>query len=426
MLLAQAQAPSEAPEQGRFANGALEHLSLPKAQEIALERNWDLLAAAAGVDAATAQKIVAHEYPNPTLSFTSAKINVDNHPNSTPGGNGLWDRSYDTIVAVNQLVEIGGKRRKRQISAQAGYEEARALFYDVKRTLDLGVARAYIAAAQAQETVEVLRQSAASLREEDRIAGQRLRAGEISSADKIQIEIAADRFELDARSAESTAAQARVALEVLLGVPHPKADSTLADRVEDLTVSVAPLGTNSSGWWRPDVLAADAALKKAEADLGLQKAYRVPDPTFQAQYEHNPADSPNSIGLGVSFPLPLWNRNRGNILAASAAKEQALLGLEKARAQAAADIATALLAYDDAARRWYKYRDGIRAQSAQVRATKDFAYQKGGASLLDMLVAERDDNDVRLATLQAASDMATALAGYKAATVEIQPSQIKP
>jgi len=72
-------------------------LSLVQAQDIALERNWDLLAGRSRVDAATAQKIVAREFPNPTLSASSTMINVDHHPSSTPQGNGLWDRSYDTV-----------------------------------------------------------------------------------------------------------------------------------------------------------------------------------------------------------------------------------------------------------------------------------------------------------------------------------------
>ena len=53
-----------------------------------------------------------------------------------------------------------------------------------------------------------------------------------------------------------------------------------------------------------------------------------------------------------------------------------------------------------------------------------YAYQKGGASLLDLLVAERNDNDVRLAAAQAASDTAATAAAFKAATEEIQPSQV--
>jgi outer membrane protein, heavy metal efflux system len=252
----------------------------------------------------------------------------------------------------------------------------------------------------------------------------RFKAGEISSSDKSQIEINAERFEQDARTAESTAAQARITLEVLLGVPHPSADCRLTDPLESLIQSAKLVNTNSAGTWRADVAATEAALRKAEADLRLQKANRIPDPTVLAQYEHQPYDAPNSVGFGVSFPLPLWNRNRGNILAAEAAHEQARLAYEKVRAQAVADIAISLLAYEAAVKRWQSYRDSIRPKSEQVRRTKAYAYEKGGASLLDMLVAERDDNDVRLSAMQAASDAAVAIAGLQAATQEIQPAQL--
>jgi cobalt-zinc-cadmium efflux system outer membrane protein len=402
----------------------LQHLTLADAQRMAVKRNWDLLAAAAGVDASTAQRIVAHEFPNPGISFLSSKINTDNHPSGTTAGNGLWDRNYDTIFAVNQLFEIGGKRRSRQASAQAGYQGARAQWFDAKRILDLGVAKAYVTAALAEENAQVLKASAATLRQEATLADVRFRAGEISSADKSQIEITAERFELDARSAESTAAQGRIVLEVLLGVPRPNADCVLSDHLEALAELPLLTDTNSAGTLRPDVVAAQAALEKTEADLRLQKALRVPDPTVLAQYEHEPPDAPNTLGVGVSFPLPIWNRNRGNIRAAEAAREQARLALEKAKAQAVADIATSLLAYEDAMKRWRAFRESIRPKSEAVRKTKAYAYQKGGASLLDMLVAERDDNDVRLAALQAASDTALALATAKAATEEVRLSQI--
>jgi len=418
-------APASTAPSAAFDRQVLRGLSLAGAQRLALERNWDLLAAVAGIDAATAQKMVAREFPNPTLSLATSKINVDDHPNSTAAGNGAWNRGYDTIVAINQLFEIGGKRHSRQSSAQAGLENARALFHDARRTLDLAVAKAYVAAALAEENARVLEHSAASLRQEAKIAEVRLKAGELSSADQAQIEMNAERFELDAQTAAATAAQARVALEVWLGVPQPAADCVLADRLEVLAGSTELGNTNSVGEWRPDVVAAETAWRKAEADLRLQKAVRIPDPTVQAQYEHEPPDAPNSVGVGVSFPVPLWNRNRGNILAAEAAREQARLAYEKAKAQAVADIATGILAYQDTLQRWTRYRSSIRSKSDQVRQTKAYAYEKGGASLLDMLVAERDDNDVRLAANQAAGDTATAIATLQAATAEIQPSRQK-
>jgi outer membrane protein TolC len=164
LVATRAQQPSDTPAHTASSNAPPSQLTLADAQRMAFERNWDLLAAAAGVEAATAQKIVARQFQNPTLSQYTSLINVDNHPNSTVMGNGLWERSYDTIFAINQLFEIGGKRRNRKASAQAGFEGAKAQLFDARRTLDLAVAKAYVAAAQAEENVRVLRQSASTLR----------------------------------------------------------------------------------------------------------------------------------------------------------------------------------------------------------------------------------------------------------------------
>jgi cobalt-zinc-cadmium efflux system outer membrane protein len=390
-------------------------LSLAEARRIAFERNWDLLAAKSDVDIATAQRLVAHEFPNPTTSLSTAKISVDDHPSSTTMGNGFWERSYDTIAAINQLVEIGGKRHARQQSAGAGLRAAEARLADARRLMNAGVTQAYVGVLLSERKRQILLDSAGSLRQEAKIAETRQQAGEISLADRTQIEIATERLELDARAAETDAHKARVDLEVLLGERHPQGNIQLADDLDPIAAPPATTNRTHTLANRPDIIAAESARVKAEADLRLQKALRIPDPTFLAQYEHEPPDQPNTVGVGVSFPLPLWNRNRGNIKAAEAALDQVAIQLEKVSAQAVAEIATARTSYEFALSRWLTYRDELIPKSRQVRETVAFAYQKGGASLLDLLSAQRNDNDVRLATAQAAADTASAAGALRAA-----------
>ncbi len=400
-------------------------LSLAEAQHLALARNWDLLAAKSDVDIAFAQRLIAREFPNPTLSLSSAFINVDNHPSGTVMGNGVWDRNYDTIAAISQLLEIGGKRASRKTSALEGWRVARARFADARRLLDQGVANAYIAALLATENARILRASAAALRQEAQIAATRFQAGEIAATDQKQIEIAADQLELEAQSAEAAATSARVNVEVLLGVRHPLGQWTAVDTFANLVTKPMPRDRLEPATPRPDLLAAESAKAKADADLKLQKAYRVPDPTVEFQYEHNPPDFPNTVGVGISLPLPLWNHNRGAIEAARSATEQARAQVEKVRGQIAADIINARIAYDDAAARLARYTQSIQPRSQAVTETIAFAYHKGGASLLDLLQAERNDNDVRLAAAQAASDTAIAAAALEAA-LAVEPSGESP
>jgi cobalt-zinc-cadmium efflux system outer membrane protein len=403
-------------------------LSLAQAREWSFERNWDLLAAKSGIDAAAAQLIVAKEFPNPTASLSTAKIGT--HNAGTIEGNSLWTRSYDTILAVSQLIEIGGKRKDRQMAGGAGVIGARARFFDAKRTLDQGVTKAYIAALLAGENVHVLTESAGLLRREADIAQARFKAGDLSESDRMQIEINAEQFELQAKAAEAAAVQARIAVEILLGVVQPRGAWTPAgSSLEELTKAEPPalpeprLDAN-----RPDVLAADADLRGARAQLQLQKAVRIPDPTLTIGGEHNPPDSgpaSDTFLIGISFPLPLWNLNGGNIAAAQASVDQFAFAAGKARTQAQADIANAESEYNEAHARWTNYAVTTAPKSVKVRDSVQFAYEKGGASLVDLLNAEQTDNTVRLALVQAMSDTASAIADLVAARYLVPPSDLE-
>ena len=416
------------PATNASAPGAVggERLSLADAKRIAFEQNWDLLAAKSGVDSATAQLIVTKEFPNPTASISTAKIGA--REAATSLGNGPWERNYDSIAAVSQLIEIGGKRRDRQTSARAGIAGARARFFDAKRSLDQGVTKAYVAAALAGHNAGILNESAGCLRHEAEIAAARFKAGDISDSDKKQIEINAEQFELQAKAAEAAAIQARITVEVLMGVRQPKGNWTPAESLDQLVNASPPPAIESTpNAGRPDVLAAEADLRRANADLQLQKAVRIPDPTFLVEAEHNPpggGPAVDTFGIGVSFPLPLWNRNRGNIKAAEATKDQAAIALEKVKAQVNSEIANAEAAYREAFERWQRYRDQTGPKAAKVRESVAFAYEKGGASLIELLEAERTANDVRLATAQAMSDTANAAADLIAARSVLSETEL--
>jgi len=392
-------------------------LSIADARRMACGHNWDLLAAKSGLDAAQAQVLVAKEFPNPTFSWSTAKIG--SHESGTSSGNGLWSRSYDTIFAINQLIEIGGKRRDRKVSALAGVDGARARFFDARRLLEQGVTKAYVAALLAEENQRILNESAGLLAHEVAIAQVRLQTGDISDSDAKQMENNAEVFQLQARSAETAALQARIAVEILLGVEQPKGSWKPAESLAQMTSFLLPALAASTNASRADVLAAEADLKQAKSELKLQQAMRIPDPTVSLLIEHNPPGGgppEDTVGIGVSFPLPLWNFNRGEIKAAQTSVDKNALALAKVRAQMAADLANAQAGFNEASARWARYKNQILPKARKVRESVAFAYEKGGAALVDLLEAERADNDARLAAAQAMSDTASAVADLKAAT----------
>ncbi len=403
------------------------NLALADAKQIAFQRNWDLLTAKSGIDSATAQFIVAKEFPNPMASLTTSDLAT--HHIATTEGNGVWQRSYDTIAAVSQLIEIGGKRHDRQAAARAGTRGARARFYDARRTLDQGVTKAYVAALLAGYNEQVLAESARFMKREADIAQSRFAAGDLSDSDFKQIQIGAEQFELQEAAAHAAAIQARIQVEILMGVRQPKGNWTPADTLERMDAVVPPLPQATAGAARPDVLAAEADLRGGQFNLKLQRAMRIPDPTFSIQYEHNPVPPgpppDDTFGIGVSFPLPLWNRNGGNIKAAQAAVDQFELALGKIKAQNASDVANAQVEYREAYDRLQRHQTLIVPQSAKSRAAVSFAFEKGAATLVDLLEAERTDNTVRMALAQAQSDTASAVADVMAAQNVLSETELE-
>ena len=316
------------------------------------------------IDFATAQRIISHEFPNPTLAVSTEKINVDRGSGTTMG-NGFWDRSYDTIAAVNQLFEIGGKRASRQSSARAGVEGAAARLADARRVLDLAVTKAYIAALQSETNVVILRDSAASLRTEAAIADARLKAGDISLADKSQIEIAADRLELDAQAAKAAATTARIALDVLLGkrirpatghrrIPSNRWRPCACPSCPWVRLRCAPI------WKRPK----RPCVKRRPTCASKRPCASPIRPSCSCTSQ--PPDAPNTIGLGFSIPVPLWNRNRGAIQAATASRAAAALQVGKVKGQIAGEVHTANVTYAGCCRQ--PLPQATRRNPAQVSA----------------------------------------------------------
>ena len=99
---------------------AAPRVTLAEALRVARAQNPDLLAARADVESARAQRATAVALPNPALAYSTSKIATDGSPANTIYGNGFYSRSYDTVVSASQLVEIGGKRKDRRVSADEG------------------------------------------------------------------------------------------------------------------------------------------------------------------------------------------------------------------------------------------------------------------------------------------------------------------
>jgi outer membrane protein, heavy metal efflux system len=389
-------------------------LTLADAQKLALQRNADFRVAEAQVDAALGQLKVAREFPNPTLGLSTAKISTDGAPEGTSLGNSLLDRSYDSIVSLSQLFLVG-KRGLMRDAATAGVHSAEFQRDDARRLLLQAVTQAYAAALAALKQADVLTDSAAKLRREANIAQHRYQAGDLSASDEAQLDIAADQDELNADAERATAKTAVVTLEILLGEPQPAGTTPLADSLDQWMQAIPPDLEEAPMASRPDIAAAESAVKQSELNVTLQQRQRIPDLTASVQYERNPPVQPDTVGVGVSLPLPFWDHFNGEILAAKAARNVAQAQLDKVRIQASADVAAARVAFHEAHQRALRYQTSLVPKSREVVKSVSYAFEKGGAGLVDLLEAERNDNLIRVAAVQSQADTASAAVTLQAA-----------
>jgi outer membrane protein, heavy metal efflux system len=401
---------------GQSRAQATEGMTLAEARARARCRNWDLLAAKADLDLAEAHAITARALPNPGVSFTVQKLDVSGSPGPS---------TRDTTLALSQLVEIGGKRGDRIRAARADVEAGLLRLQWARMQLDAGLVKAYVAAVAGRESARLVRLSADSLKRSATIAAARLSAGEISEVEKAQVEVAAGRLEADGQAAEATAAQSLIALQVMIGSREPSAPLVLSDDLQAIADGVASgiarlleAAPDEAARRRPDVAAGRAGLTQAEEDLKLRRAMRVPDPTFEAQYESDLPESPHTLGFGVSVPVPLFYRNRGEIASGEVAVTSAMRECDRRTAQALAEIGSSRAVFDAARKRRGLLHDELLPRAEQAQGSISFAYEKGGASLLELLEAERTLNDLRLADVAACADELSAAADLAAALGE--------
>jgi outer membrane protein, heavy metal efflux system len=389
--------------------------------------NLDYAAARYNVPIAEAQLMIARVFPNPTLTAgTSGRDVTNSGDNREPANNDF---------GVAQTIELGSKRRRRVAVAQANLAQAAATLEDFFRTLRGNAATAFVDALTKRRVSEQKQRSAVALDQLVEANRKRLEVGDIGEIDLTQSRVDALQLHADQLSAESDARLAAIALEQLLGRRGAAAGADGAPAAGSLPVE--PSG-NLEGparsfdaaallaaalQSRPDVIAARHAMESARASVAVAEAMVVPDLSLGFTYQQNqrshnevaPAPEYGSIGLSVSLPVPLFNRYRGELASARQTAAQAEVALRGAELRTITDVRQALARYQLADQRAAQFQGGALDDAATVFKAKLFSYQHGAATLLDVLNAQKAENDVRLAYLGALDERAKALVAVEQA-----------
>ena len=381
--------------------------------------NLDYAAARYNVPIAEAQVMIARVFQNPTLSGGTAGRDItDRGDQKEPANNDL---------GVAQTLELGGKRRKRVAVAQANLAQAAATLEDFYRTLRGNAATAFVDALTKRRIAEEQRRSATALDQLVDANRKRLEVGDIGEIDLTQSRVDALQLHAGQLAAESDAQVAAIALEQLLGRRVTLAAAGPIVPVGNLEApprSFEPAALVEAALQRrPDVTAARRALESARAGVEVARAMAVPDLNLGFTYQDNersrndvaPAPAFSSVGLAVSLPVPLFNHYRGELEAARQTAAQAEATLRGAELHVTVDVRQALARYRLANQRAAQFQGGALDDAAEVFKAKWFSYQHGAATLLDVLNAQRAENDVRVDYLNALDERAKALIGVEQA-----------
>jgi cobalt-zinc-cadmium efflux system outer membrane protein len=364
--------------------------------------NPALKADADSVDEMKAQEITANLRPNPQFSTTVDGTQIA--PN-----NGHWVPLAGTFVepSISYLHERDHKRELRLKSAQQGTRISESEHEDLKRTLEFTLRAAFVQTIEAKTVVDLAR---ADLDYYDKIiviSRERLKAGDVARIDLDRIELLRVQYEAELQTAIVNLRTAKIQLQQLLNDRTPTEQFDVNGPF-DFSETLQPLADfrQIALVNRPDLQAALETIEQSQTNHKLAIANGSTDPTFGAWYTWNSAvNNPypidlQAVGFSVSVPLRIFDRNQGEKRRTQIDIDRSQQASEAARAQVFSDVDTAYAEVESNIEMLKPYKAQYNAQALRVRDTVTYAYEHGGASLMDFLNAQSDYRTVQLAYAQ--------------------------
>jgi cobalt-zinc-cadmium efflux system outer membrane protein len=372
--------------------------------------NPALKADADNVDEMKAEEITAYLRPNPQFTFSVDGNQIAPH-------NGVWTPFKGTTEQPNfsYLHERGHKRELRLESAQEGTRITQSQHEDLERNMVFTLRAAFVATLQAKFVLDMAK---ADLDYYDKIidiSRTTFKAGGMAQIDLDRIELLRVQYESEIQNAIVNLRTAKIQLLQLLN------DRTPVDQFDvtgpfDFADSLQPLNTyrDAAVAARPDLQAALQTIQQSETNHKLAIANGTADPTFAGWFTNNSStnnpNGPETIGASVNIPLRIFDKNQGEKKRTQIDIDRSQQASEATRAQVFSDVDTGYELVRSNIALLKPYKEKYNDQALRVRDTVTFAYQHGGASLMDFLNAQSDYRQVQLAYAQLLGSYLTAVA----------------
>jgi len=397
--------PANTPSQANATQSGSARISLDDAIRMALLHNHALQALRSTIQQSLAEETTANLRPNPTLGLDAQFLPIF-QPNQFSSD--YIDQQTQFDAGVGYLFERGKKRQHRLRAAQDLTTVVRSQVSDSERQLIFNVGQQFIDALLAESTLAFAQQDLDSFQKTVDISKERFRAGDLSEGDFLKIKLQLLQFQTDVSAAKLAKLQSLAALRQLLGFESVPDDYDVQGTLDYLPVRANLNELKSlAAINRPDLRAAQQTVTAAESQLALQQANGKMDITGTFNYTHTAGV--NTGAFYYNMPLPIFNRNQGEIARARYAITQAQEQASETSQQVSTDVLQAyenLHTNDEIVQ---LYQGGYVDQAKQSRDISEYAYRKGAASLLDYLDAERTYRANQLAYRQALANYMLAL-----------------
>ena len=384
-------------------------LSMEGAIQEALDHNLDLLAERYNLSVSDARMITARLRPNPVMSLGAIYLPVPG-TNFQPTISGVGPTEYNG--RVDFLYERGGKRESRIALAKADREYAELGFKNTARGLIFSVQSAFVDVQVAKENVQLASDNLRAFQAIVDINTARVAAGDLAKVELSRIRIAALQFQNAVQQTQLQLRQAKNRLQLLMGRRTPEADFDVTGglRRENLPLDPVQLGSLARER-RPDLRGLQAAQARSQADMRLQIAQGKIDYTLGAQYSHQRVTpgTASSVSVFVSAPLPIFNRNQGEIARAERESQQWAARLQALATSVDTEVRNAYEQYRASKDLLENIETNMLNQAGEVRRTTEYSYRRGEASLVEFLDAQRAFNDTMQSYNQARADYARSL-----------------
>lgn len=367
-------------------------ISIEEATREALDKNLNLIAERYRISVADARLITAALRPNPVATVTADHLDLLGTGFNVVNSGGPSEFAYRTDF----VFERGGKRERRIAFAQADKSAAELAVLNTIRTLLFDVHSAFVDVQLAREAVALAQQSLQALNGIVEINSSRVRSGDLAQVELVRSRLAALQFNTAVQQAQLRLRQAKNRLQNLIGRTVLAEDFDVSgDMRRDTTKYTLDNIRGLALELRPDLRQAQREQARSQADIRLQLAQGKVDYTVGTEYRRQQGISgtANTMGFFVSVPIPVFNRNQGEIERARREQEQFGARVKALQAAIETEVTNAYQQYATNRDLLETIEKNSLQQAQEVRHTTEYSYRRGEASLIEFLDAQRAFNE---------------------------------